>query len=427
MNASAKIFFVKLKWFLYEKFSSVFDFILYALNVPVTGTGKLKRSEKKVIVYLGEQLPARIPRIAKWVKRSGEYSTILVCSQRGYFEKFSNNEFDAVFLFRNAFHLKRILKQLPQVSLMHAFAPKSYYPNIARQTLKVPFVLDMQDVYSIYYGLNPALGWLKKELPHERECLEKADGLVAHSLEPNVAFRKYGIKKKPKTIFFPLYCDDDVFQKSPSLPSRREGVSSLSPWGRDGEGSLVYAGGVAGSHRNPKQYGNIQFHEIINILSKQEIHFHIYPSPSNIRADYEEYEQIAKQNSFFHFHEPVAQDKLAEELSKYHFGFHTGFVNKELHKQSYDKYKYCTTLKLFNFIEAGIPVIISENIVYQSWIVKRYKSGILIDKQDLLDLRKILFQDDYTILAENVILAQKKLSLKDNTKRLLNFYNKLVL
>ena len=411
MNASTKIFFVKLRWFLFERVTSVTDFVLYAMNFPVAGTDNLKRNEKKVIVYLGEQLPARIPRMAKWVKRSGEYSTVLVCSKRGYFEKFSNSEFDAVFLFRNEFHLKRILKHLSKISLIHAFAPKNYYPNIARQTLKVPFVLDMQDVYSIYYGLNTTLGWLKKELPHEKECLEKADGIVAHSLEPNVAFRKYGIKKKPKTIFFPLYCDDDVFQQN----EKKLNTDDLH---------LVYAGGVAGSHRNPKQYGNIQFQEIINILSKQKIHFHIYPSPSNIPADYEEYEQIAKQNSFFHFHEPMAQDKLAKELSKYHFGIL--FFFKGLSDQSDDKLKYATTLKLFNYLEAGIPIIVAKDLGYQSWIVKRNKSGLSVSgKEELLSIREKINNEKYSVFVDEIRKNREKLSLQKNASRLVSFYRDL--
>jgi len=414
LNASQKIFLVKLRWFAYERITSVSDCLLYLVNFSVAGADKLKRNNKKVIVYLGEQLPPRIPRMAKWVKRSSEFSTVLVCSQRGYVEKFSNNEFDAVFLFRNAFHLKRIVKQIPNIHLIHAFAPKSYYPDIVRKSFKHKFICDYQDVYSIYYGSDPDLNWLKKELPHERACLEYADGIVGQSLEPNVAFRKNGVKNKPKTLFFPLYCDDDVFQDNKKV---------LDP----DDIHLVYAGGVAGSHRNPKQYGNIQFHQIIDILSKQKIHFHIYPSPSNIRADYEEYEEIAKKNPFFHFHESVAQNELASELSKYHFGFHTGFVNQDEHRQSYEKYKYCTTLKIFNFLEAGIPVIISENIIYQSWILERYKSGISINKDQLYDLRTIVSRTDYPDLLQAVYSAQKKLSLKDNAKRLLGFYNKLAL
>lgn len=411
MTASQKIFLVKLRWFLYERFSSVLDLLLYLINFPVPGTSKVKRSSKKVIVYLGEQLPPRIPRMAKWVKRSSDFSTVLVCSQRGFVEKFSNGEFDGVFLFRNAFHLKRIIRQVPNIHLIHAFAPKSHYPDIVRRSFKHKFICDYQDVYSIYYGLNPELGWLKNELPHEKACLEFSDGIIGHSLEPNVAFRKYGIKNKPKTLFFPLYCDDDVFQNN---------EKKLDP----DNIHLVYAGGVAGSHRDPKQYGNIQFHSIIELLSKQKIHLHIYPSPSNIRADYEEYEEIARKNPFFHFHEPVAQEKLAQELSKYYFGIL--FFFKGLSEQSDDKLKYATTLKLFNYLEAGIPIIASSDLGYQSWMVSRNQAGFAVNsKADLTHLREDILQLKYDQVLSQVRSARGKLSIERNTGRLLKFYSQI--
>ncbi|HEY4800375.1 MAG TPA: hypothetical protein VII99_14945, partial [Bacteroidia bacterium] len=409
LNASGKIFLVKLKWFLFERLSSLVDFFLYALNVPVAGNENLKRSNKKIIVYLGEQLPPRIPRMAKWVKRSSNFSTALVCSKRGFFEKFSDPGFDAVFLFRNAFHLKRIVRQIPNIHLIHAFAPKSYFPDIVRRSFNHKFICDYQDVYSIYYGLNPSANWLQHELPHERACLEKADGIVAHSIEPNVAFRMYGIKHKPKTIFFPLYCDDDFFQSNP----KKLVAENIH---------LVYAGGVAGSHRDPKHYGNIQFHSIIKTLSEQRIHFHIYPSPSNIRADYEEYEEVAKQNSYFHFHEPVAQHELAKELSKYHFG--TMFFFKGVSEQSDEKWKYATTLKLFNYLEAGIPILVSKDLGFQSWMVERCRAGIVMaDKTEIHTLREQLLKINYEQLAGNVPDCRRKISLSGNLPRLLKFYD----
>lgn len=412
-SAELKIIAVKAGRLFYLKLTGIFDFILYQLRIPVTGTTALNLKDKKLVVFVGEFLAPRIPRMAKWLKRADpSFATLLLCHKSGFVEKFSNDSFDQTILFRNEWHLRRIIRQLPSVYIVHGFAPKSYFPNIARKMAKCPYVHDMQDVYSIYYGLNPTLNWLKKELPHEKECLEKANGIVAHSLEPNAAYGLFKTKQKPKTLFFPLYCDDDVFQQN---------NKTLDP----DNIHLVYAGGVAGSHRNPKQYGNIQFHNLIKMLSDQKIHFHIYPSPSNIKADYEEYEKIAKSNSYFHFHNSVSQQQLSKELSQYDFGIHTGFVNEGEHKQSQLKYKYCTTLKLFNFIEAGIPVIISDNLTYQSWLIDRYSIGITIKKDDLLVLKRLVITYNYSELKQNLISSRKSLSLKKNSERLLNFYKTL--
>ncbi len=406
-SANLKIIFYKIRWLLWDKSTSLFDFLGYQLSTSpkknLTGIGT-----RKTVVFVGEFLPPRIPRMAKWLKREGDFYFILVCHQRGFVEKYTDTSFDETHLFRNNWHLKRILKSISPIDLVHGFAPKSYYCNVARKSVKAPYIHDMQDVYATYYGLQPNLNWLKKELPHEKECLQKADGVVAHCLEANVAFRKYGIKPKPKTLFFPLYCDDDFFQIH---------TKSFNPK----EIHLVYAGGVAGSHRNPKQYGNIQFHGLIETLSKQKIHFHIYPSPSNIRADYEEYEKIANQNSFFHFHEAVAQQNLALELGKYDFGILPFF--KELSEQSADKLRYATTLKLFNYLEAGIPILVSKDIVYQAWLVERYKIGSAISLDDLKSLSAHIANKDYSNFMLAIESTRKHLSIKNNIERLVYFYS----
>jgi len=412
MNSAAfRIILTKVRWLVYETGTSCFDFGFWLFHFPVPGMVKRQSSGIRRVVFVGELLPPRTSRMAKWLYRSGSYSAVLVCSKRGFVEKFSGSEFDGIYLFRNKWHLKRILRAIPGVSLLHSFAPKSYFPDIARETLNVPFIHDMQDVYATYYGLTPSLRWLKKELPHERNCLEKADGLVAHSLEPNVAYRKYHTPKKPPSLFFPLYCDDDSFLEVKKAP-----VSD--------EIHLVYAGGVAGSHRNPKQYGSIQFQGLIKQLSAQKIHFHIYPSPSNVRADYEEYEVLDGQNPYFHFHQPVAQQDLAGELNKYDWGILPFFAGQN--EQSPDKYKYATTLKVFNYLEAGLPVIVSKDIIYQCWIIERYGYGIGISGSQITDLRSLITPLVHDSMLKNIPFAREKLSLKNNIPRLEAFYDEIL-
>jgi hypothetical protein len=400
------ILFIKLYRLAFDLLTSVVDWILFLINFPVGSLPELSHSEKKIIVFVGDRMILRSSRMAKWVKRDGIFFTILLCHKLYFIEKFTNNEWDAVFLYRNKFHLLRIIRQLKHVYLFHGFAPSSYYPDLVRQQVKVPFIIDIQDVYACYYGLNPAVRWIKSELPHEKNCLQLSDGLIGHSLEPNVALRKYG-KIKPPSLFFPLYCDNDFFQSnSKSLDTE--------------DIHLVYAGGVAGSHRNKAQYGLIQFHDLIRVLSDQKIHFHIYPSPTNFKADYKEYEQMSGHNEYFHFHHSVSQDQLASELNKYHFGLLPFFqINSG---QSAEKLKYATTLKLFNYIEAGIPILVSEDLVYQNWIIMRNNAGLTIREGDISHLKEIISTIDYSALVTGLIRKREEISLKKHIPRLFKFY-----
>jgi hypothetical protein len=411
--ASSRILLNKIRWFIYGKITSVSDFVLLGLGVsPITGIKDIDKG-KKIIVYTGEFMPPRIPRIAKWSKKLAGFYTVLLCHEGGYFKKFSNEDVDQTFLFRNKWHLKRIIRALPQPYIMQGFAPKSKYPYLAMQFLKkyhpgTPFIADYQDVFAIYYGINPTQRWLKEELPYEKMCLQQANGIVAHSLEPCEGMKVWGIKEKGKRLFFPLYCDNDSFT-NPKKPYKDDDIH------------LVYAGGVVGSHRDKSHYGDTQFAWLIDSLTQQKIHFHIYPSPSVHKADFEEYEQIAAQNSFFHFHAAVAQSALSQELSKYHYGLMPFF--KGTSNLSALKLKYATTLKLFNYMEAGIPLLVGGGVAYQGWLVKRYKAGLVVEtKEDFKVLRPLLYREPYDVQVKGVQEAREILSLKKHMPRLLKFY-----
>jgi hypothetical protein len=403
------VVFIKIYRLIYDIQSSVFDWFLFLIKVPVGSLPKPANSEKKVIVFVGDRVILRSSRMAKWVKRNGDFFTVLLCHKLYFVEKFSNNEWDKILLFRNKFHLLRIIRQLKQVYLFHGFAPSSYYPDIVRQHVKVPFIIDMQDVYACYYGLNPGIRWIKAELPHEKNCLQLSDGLIGHSLEPNVALRKYG-KIKPPSLYFPLYCDNDFFKRN---------IKSLDL----DDLHLVYAGGVASSQRDKAQYGAIQFHDLIRVISGQKIHFHIYPSPTNFRADYEEYEQMSRHDSYFHFHHSVSQDQLASELNKYHFGLLPFFQIKS--GQSAEKFKYATTLKLFNYIEAGIPILVSEDLVYQNRVIKRSDAGLTIREEDISRLKEIISTIDYASLVAGLMRKREEISLDMHIPRLFKFYRQI--
>ncbi|MCK9611362.1 MAG: hypothetical protein PHR81_12595 [Bacteroidales bacterium] len=365
---------------------------------------------KKNIVFVGGTSSVRISRIAKWLNKSSDYYTILLCHQKGFMEEFSNQYWGKIIFFRNKYHLIRIVKQLKNVYLMHGFATKSYYPDIARKCNAAKFIMDFQDVYACYYELPPKLRWLKIELPYEKNCLEKSDGIIAHSLEPLVAYNKYNIRPHPDNIFFPLYCDDDCIVDKVNNPDP-ENIS------------FVYAGQISGSHRGRVFRGSTQFHTLIDTLSNQKIHFHIYPSPAVHSTDIDEYQQISVNNPYLHIHPSVVAEEISLELSKYNFGIIPFFLKDT--GQSKDKYKYATSLKLFNYIEAGIPVFVSEDVFYQSWLLKRYNAGIIIKEEDLKCLDKLIMSLNYEETVKALKKSRQNLLLSKQISRLTDFYSKI--
>jgi hypothetical protein len=200
--------------------SAVIDAVLYALHVPpsIPATAKVDNA----LFYVAELLMARAGRMAKWVTRQSGRKVVLLlphakASSRSSPVKASRR----CVRYRNAWHSAPVVaRHCPTPWIVHGFAPKSHYPDVARRTLpNVPYIHDLQDTLVVYYGTTPTKRWLRAELPHERACMAEADGVIAHSLEPAEGFRRYGIphRTRPRTLFFPLYCDDDRFVTMPKI------------------------------------------------------------------------------------------------------------------------------------------------------------------------------------------------------------------
>ena len=131
MSASVKVLIYKIKRELRVKVSSIFDMLIFKLS---KGSGKPRAN---TILFVGEQLPARIPRLAKWLNKKSDYKLILLCHQHGFVSQFVDDCFDEIYLFRNKFHLRRLLEKIGKPTLMHAFAPKS----------EMPYYINNEDIY----------------------------------------------------------------------------------------------------------------------------------------------------------------------------------------------------------------------------------------------------------------------------------------
>ena len=392
----------------YERGTSAFDRLFYFLHIRLFGLPDFSTSGKNVIVYINDTV-LRSSRMVRWVKRFDKVHTILLCPKIAYNPKLLNNEWDTIIFYRNPYHVLRVVRQLKNVYLYHGFIPKNYLIDLVRRQVKVPFIVDSQDIYACYYGLNPSVNWIQEELPLEKNCLQQPDGLIAQSLEANYALRIYG-GRKPRTLYFPLYCDNDLFQ---------ENHKALDP----DDIHIVYAGGVSGANRDRKQFGITQFHELIGVLEKQKIHFHIYPNPNNLKGDFNDYYKLSASHAYFHFHPSVSQDELPAALNKYHFGILPFFKSQS--GLTDIKFKYATALKLFNFIEAGIPVLVSEDLYFQSWFIRRADAGIVIREADVNTLREVIERIDYPALVKQLSRKRESISLKTHTPRLLEFYRQV--
>jgi len=235
-----------------------------------------------------------------------------------------------------------------------------------------PVVFDPYDVLRGMMAPKWQQDWV--ELWAERKLFQIADHLCARHLEPLVLRRRFGYAMPPAT-FFPDYC-----WRSPIVRRSNRG---------DGL-HVVYCGSVRPEDKHSKgEMGYAQYLNIGRILAEQEIHLHIYPASVDPEIDFDDYFQLYlrenESNPFFHFHRPVPYGDLIERLSEYDAAMQ--FFDQGGGRQTADKLNYSTANKIFDYVEAGLPIVVHRGLL-QCGIARR--CGTVVQVDSLRDLRPSL-------------------------------------
>jgi hypothetical protein len=397
----------KLKFFLNEKSSELFDRFLLWMGVKETALSAWPDAGQ-TIIFAGLSLNHRVAKNIKYLKQSGKYHALILRHKSDAFNDFDSSFYSKI-IYRNKFHLQRLLAGAGKFRLIYAYASKPSYARVAIAHAGCKTIFDPYDCWIVYYGKNPAQEWMKKEIVDEEYCFTNSTGIAARNLEAKKSMQIFNLQKK-KNVLFSDYCDNDYFIS----PANKE-FSTVS---------LVYSGGIYGRHMMKSSHGIENFFDFIDSMQEQQIELNIYPSPQTKPEVYYDYIEESKKSKYLKMHPTVPQKELAREISKYHFGVSPHF-KEESSRVSKDKLELGTSLKFFNFLEAGLPVLMSSEMKYMAWLVERYKIGIVFSRTDIPALSQIIKSFDYSELQKNVLKVREKLSMKSNMPRLINFIENL--
>lgn len=397
-------FWRKLKQFALEKLFEYFDQFLLWLNIPAIKI--IPNSAKPLILYSGYSPNFRVLKQIKILIESNKFEVILLHHRNAANITQQVHQNCATYSFRNRFHLQRILLQAKQ-NLLIAYSSQPEFAAVSLKYAQSKTLFDPYDCLVVYYGIQPHLNWMQKEIPHEKYCFENTTGIIARNLEVNESLRRYGLEGKP-TILFSDYCDNGNF-------TYREKVLKHGD-----EISLVYAGGLYGKSARGSSHGIENFDALISSLPQNKIYLHLYPNPDAPIDYYYDYIVEQKQNPFLKVHKSIPQKQMGEELSKYHFGVLPHFKEKSS-KISPAKLAYGTSNKFFNFLEAGLPILVSSEMIFMAWLVNRYKIGIVFNEQEQKNLRAVIENCNYTLLQQNVLFVREQLSMHNNQLRYIKF------
>ena len=381
----------------------------------------------KKIAFVKRNPQIRILKQAMGLKQTGRYHLALVVER--YDPNLFNGVFDEIICYDKIpqwwrrvrgmgrlssklkpWWLKHIIKRL-DVDLIHAHAEPNTVPEIAIKNAKCPVIYDAYDFAGIRQGVE-ALNSSEREA--ERFCLEHANGIVNKFPDEVIDYyRSLGYNIKSPVLHYEDYCVEEMMEPI------NIGRPVPDEW------HIVYVGNVAPASLPKDKYGFIQFHDMARILSEQKIHFHIYPNPYQYNGKVLGcYQELEKEVPYFHFHEPVAYRRLAQEISKYHWGCNLLFretphpVFKERRPGFGNKYS--------TYLEAALPMVVNPELSYLSKLTQEYGTGLVIGMSDIERLCDIFGKVDYDQMLRKIEIRRHHFSIGTHIPRLICLYESLI-
>ena len=154
-----------------------------------------------------------------------------------------------------------------------------------------------------------------------------------------------------------------------------------------------------------------------------DIYYSPHFSPTKAKWLYSDYLLMARDNPFFKFQKGLLPDKVASVLSRYDFGTMVSLFNRGTFLDVHNRMRLPG--RLFMYLEAGLPMIVSEEMQYLSRLIEDYEIGIVVSLKDLDNLSEIIKRYDREKLKANVEKAKEELSMKKHIGRLIAFYEEV--
>lgn len=257
------------------------------------------------------------------------------------------------------------------------------------------------------------------QLERERFCLENADGVCCRSREVEFLEHRLGYRVR-RRLLFPDGCWNTA------TPPDRPKSDELHTVYAGQLGPVTARSAAFGGHRSKLWQAET--------LADQAIHFHLYPwcelSPAAFEEAFCRYRDLEQATPYFHLHHPVPPDRLVAELCRYDLAMfaYNEFVADKNVTQNYtpDKFRVATSNKIFDFIDAGLPVAYtSAEGSFMGGLLDAHGIRIDLNRVDPGGWGVLLRSLDLNDLRSRTALARKDYDIRRQVHRLTEFYSEL--
>jgi len=197
-----------------------------------------------------------------------------------------------------------------------------------------------------------------------------------------------------------------------------------APSAADAWKTLVFCGTLNPSHYPSPPFGDVQLLRLIREIASQGVAFHLFLNPYQSmgqRGLFWDYEYLARQTPLFTLHQGVRPESLSRTISGmgwgsmlYHFPADCTVRQEHL--------THMLPTKFFSYLEAGLPVLVSNRIKAVARIVEKHDLGLVIARENLAHLGTLLEAADYEACRANVRKYRHAEALEGKVKQLTSYY-----
>lgn len=377
------------------------------------------------VVIVSDQPGPREAKIGYALRHIG-WQPILLHRKQPSFD--ATRSFDAVRAYRHEWEALRIACDYSPIAY-HLMVYGDY--SLAELFLQHRPGLIVVDSYDLIAGMlseeflagHPEFA---TQIECERFCLEQADGLCCRSREAQFLEEVRGYRYN-RRLLLPDGCWNERAAERPSYSND--------------ELHTVYAGHMplsTGRCAGVTSHGCKLW--VARTLADQGIHFHLYPwcdlRGQSFEEVFREYRKLERSTPYFHLHETVPPERLISELARYDLAIfvYNEFVGPGTPQSGSavnanytpDKFRVGAANKLFDFIDAGLPVVhTAAPGSFLSSLLDRH--GIRIEVRDVepAGWGSLLRTLDLPDLKARVRRAREDYDIRRHIHELTEFYQEL--
>lgn len=220
----------------------------------------------------------------------------------------------------------------------------------------------------------------------------------------NLWAKEYCVSKE-KFVFFPEYCNADNFNNKPITLNKKEI-------------NLVFAGTIPPSSYPEEFFLTKGLIEATKLLTSQKINVNVVLPPifyKRVKGN-DNFKDLVYYDKFLeNFNIIEGKDLDSSVLNAYDFGI----FNLKYTVKSKELNKYAVPSKFAFYLEAGIPLLINDQLKELSKIVTKHGIGLVYNNNNLENLHNILnklSKKEYLELVNNVKKFRDKFTYKSSIK-----------